>query len=214
MFRVFAIDTEGGYDDHAYAAGTISASSNLVAGDDAASQTLFAGLGVSGASLTPEQTQYIEYAISGQDPESGRPPAADTNPHAKDLTAAQIAEADSAVQGWLRLGDNEIWENLAAALEREGNRISLPLQVKLIQLCKQVKTRTDADRNAIEVYNKQWTPSSRFALVKELARTSSIAEMCSYMSTYRPSGLLRNPPFEAGAEAVLVAISHKWPKLQ
>ena len=80
-------------------------------------------------------------------------------------------------------------------------------------MCKQAKSVTVAERKAIEVYNKQWTHSSRFALVKELAKTTSIAEMCSYMSTYRPSGLLRTPPFEAGAEAVLVAIAHKWPKL-
>src|SRR5262249_26333207 len=97
-------------------------------------------------------------------------------------------------------------------LEKDGAQISRPLQVKIIQLAKQAKNRTLADRKAVEAYNKQWPPASRFALVKELAQTASIADMCSYMSTYRPSGLLRTPPFETGAEAVLVAIAHKWSK--
>ncbi|HVV43986.1 MAG TPA: hypothetical protein VHC72_02245, partial [Bryobacteraceae bacterium] len=163
--------------------------------------------------LSPEQTKYVEYALGAQDPETGKAPNADANPNSKSLAKDEIATADKAVQAWLRLGDTEIWENLASGLEKAANTISRPLQVKILQLCKQARSRTIAERKAVEAYHKQWSHGSRLALVKELARTSSIAEMCSYMSTYRPSGLLRNPPFDAGADAVLIAIAHKWKKL-
>jgi hypothetical protein len=212
MYRVFAIDTGGGYADHEFDAGEISASS-AVGTCGAAAHALFAGLGDPSAGVTPEQIQYVGFALGNLDPETGKAPSSEANPNAKNLGAAEIAAADNAVQRWLRLGDAELWENLHTALEEAGNTISLPLQVQIIQLCKRAKNQTVAERKAAEAYHKNWPQSSRVALVKELAKTSSVAEMCSYMSTYRPSGLLITPPFDVAADAVLIAIAHKWPKL-
>jgi hypothetical protein len=211
-YRVYAIDSEGGYDDHEFAAGTISASSQVGTAEPAA-ESLFATLGEPSASLTAPQTKYVEYALGAQDPVSGKPPASEANPHAKGLSGAEVAEAEKSIQSWLRLSDAEIWENLAAALEKAGDTISRPLQIKILQLCKSARSQTVAERKAVEAYQKQWSHASRLALVRELAKTPSIAEMCSYMSTYRPSGLLRMPPFDAGADAVLIAIAHKWKSL-
>jgi hypothetical protein len=213
MYKVYAIDTEGGYDSVTFKAGSISASTDVGTADPAA-ESLFATLGdSSSAALTAPQTKYVEYALSAQDPVSGKPPAAENNPNAKGLSAEETAAADRLVQSWLRLGDNEIWENLSAALAKAGSSISRPLQVRILQLCSATRSRTVAERKAIEAYHKQWSHASRLALVRELAKTPDIAEMCSYMSTYRPSGLLRNPPFSAGADAVLIAIAHKWKSL-
>lgn len=209
-YRVFVIDSEGGYDDHEFDSGTITANGGNTA-DAATAQGLFAGLGGDSNNLSADQAQYVSYAVAGQDPQTGKPPDSSTNPYSKNLSPSEIAAADNAVQAWLRLGDSEIWENLASALEKGGAKLPGQFKVQLLELCKEAKGRTLADRSAVAAYRKQWPPSSRVALVKELVGTKDLAEMCTYMQSYRPSGLLRNPPFELGAEVVLVAIAQKWP---
>lgn len=142
-------------------------------------------------------TQYAE----------GSPP-----PFAHHFTPQQHAACNEVLQAWLVPENYALWRTLAAMVDPETTQLNHEQRAYLVYLCYHAHAQTAFDKRSIEHFNSAWPEVDQRQVLTDLTALDTIADMCSYMRTLRVRHV-GVPPFGAGAEQVLRAISKKWPHL-
>lgn len=151
-----------------------------------------------------DQSRYIVWSLLHQDEESGATPSAAQNPFTGRLTAEEVEIAERAVASCLTLKDGHLWARLGEVLAAE-RPLDRRHQIGLVELCRLSRSRTRFERRAIKAYSRAWPTRSQDHLRESLRRLPE-SEICAYMATYKPKGLVPAPPFGLGAEFVIATL--------
>lgn len=145
---------------------------------------------------------FLVWSIVKQDPESGAMPPAAENPWHNRIAPGALPAAKAAALAHVAVRDNRLWLRLHQSFTAQPPAPSIALRV--VELCRLMRTRTDAERTMIRAYARSWHARSRERLLDELTALPSLAEMCAYMVSYRPARMIR-VPFGLAADVVLAA---------